>query len=32
MPFTLATDPLVATALTSMLSEEMVLPISPPIG
>jgi hypothetical protein len=32
MPLTLATEPLVATALTLILSEEMALPISPPIG
>jgi hypothetical protein len=32
MPLTLATDTGVATALTLTLSEEMALPISPPIG
>ena len=32
MPLTLATEPLLATALTLTLSEEMALPIRPPIG
>ena len=32
MPLTLATEPLVATALTLIVSVEMALPIRPPMG